>query len=305
MEKTENKLKKKSVDFFPYTNVIGLSRSILALGTLLTLLCNSKDVIVEKINGNHFVNPALNQITFINKFNFFVIFGIDNYEYTRIVAIIILAMVISGYFMKITSILHWWVTLSFFLFSTIIDGGDQITSILTLLLIPICLTDRRKNHWSKIEKYESSNNLIAIVAIYLIRVQVAVVYLWASMGKMMVEEWKNGTAIYYWVNHSFFGMPTYMSSFINYLLSNNFIVCSITYGVLILEILLFLGLTASVKYRKRILYIAILFHLSIIIFHGIFSFFFAMFGGLILFLYPTYININFKSWKKETLLLFT
>ena len=205
MKKIEIKLKELSLDYFPYTNVIGLSRSLIALGTLLTLLFNSNDVLLQKINSNEFINPFLNPIAPLNQYNFFVMFGIENFFITKIIAIIILCFVISGFFIKITAILHWWVTISFFLFSSVIDGGDQIASIITLFLIPICLTDKRKNHWLKVDKQASPLNIIGIFSVNLIRLQMAVVYLHASCGKFLVEEWYNGTALYYWFNHSFFG----------------------------------------------------------------------------------------------------
>jgi len=63
-------------------------------------------------------------------------------------AILVLLFVIIGYFQKIACLLHWWVSFSFLYSATIIDGGDQIASILTFLLIPICFLDNRKNHWN-------------------------------------------------------------------------------------------------------------------------------------------------------------
>lgn len=127
------------------------------------------------------------------------------------------------------------------------------------------------------------------------KITIAIIYFQAAIGKFFVPEWANGTAIYYWWNHSVFGMPLVFSETINHFLSNSFVVSFITYFVMIFEILLFLSLTASIKYRKRILLLGILFHLSIIVFHGIFSFFFSIVAGLIVYLFPTYENINFKK----------
>jgi antimicrobial peptide system SdpB family protein len=198
-----------------------------------------------------------------------------------------------------TSLLHWWISISFLYFSSIIDGGDQIAAILSFLLIPICLTDPRKNHWNSIIPYPSSKNIIAIFFIWIIRIQVAIIYYHAALGKFFVTEWVNGTATYYWFNHSVFGMPTKISIPMNSLLSNPIIVSLFTYGTIVLEMLLFLGLTASLKYRKRILYFAILFHFLIIIYHGIFSFFFSICAILVIYLYPTYQSLNFKLWFQK------
>lgn len=297
IESIESKLRVFAAKNSPYTNVVGLSRSLIALGTLLTLLLNSVDTIfVRKISGSLLMPPLQNDIA--NKINFFYLLGNNNLVLMKWCAIGVLIVVISGYFQKITSFIHWWISFSFLHSATIIDGGDQIASILTLLLIPICFFDNRKNHWhSKIEKFQLTN-IISICFIYIIRLQVAIIYFHAAVGKFENTEWVNGTALYYWLNHSLFGMPSYFS-FFNSFLSNPFFVSGLTYGVLILELLLFLGLFASIRYRKGILFVALCFHFSIILFHGIFSFFFSISAALILYLYPTYVNLELKWFQKK------
>lgn len=301
--KIENRIRIMTEKYSPFTNVIGLSRSLLALGLLLTMLSTDINTLVHKYKDGNLVNPLLNESVALNKYNFFILFGYDHLNLMKYLAIIILAIVISGFWFKITSFLHWWIAISFLYFSSIIDGGDQINAVISLMLIPILLFDKRKNHWEKINTEISIRGIIPIITIWIIRLQVALIYFQASVGKYFVPEWADGTAIYYWWNHTVFGMPIIISNYVNFALSNSFIVSFITYSVLILEILIFLGLTANLKYRKIILIIGIFFHLSIIIFHGIFSFFFSITACLILFLYPTYQNINFKKyllWLKKT-----
>lgn len=292
----ENNLKKLSVSKFPYTSVIGISRSLIALGTMLTLIFNSHSVIIQRGVGGKTFNPLLNHDEKLNQLNFFLLFGVENYNIAKILAILILALVISGFLIKISAILHWWVSISFFYSSSVIDGGDQIAIIITFLLLPLCLTDNRKNHWETIKPYFSVNNMFGLFSVFIIRLQVAIIYFHAAVGKFVVEEWANGTALYYWFNHSFFGAPDSFIPFLNLLLSIDWVVTFLTYGVLIFELLLFLALTASIKYRKTLLPFAILFHFFIIIFHGIFSFFFSIVGGLILFLLPISKPLNIKLW---------
>lgn len=125
-----------------------------------------------------------------------------------------------------------------------------------------------------------------------------VVILYILMLRLVNLKFQNGQMVqlYYWLNNSVFGITDFWKPILNLLLSNDIFVSLLTYGVLILETFLFLAFMASIKYRRRILPIAILFHFSIIIFHGIFSFFFSITACLILFLYPTYQNINFKKY---------
>lgn len=290
----ENNIKTFSTEKSPYTNVVGVSRSLIALGTLLTLLTNSINTIFVRKISDVYVIPLM-QDEFSSKINFFFLFGNENTVFMKWFAIASLILVISGYYQKISSLLHWWISFSFLHSSTIIDGGDQIASILTLLLIPICFFDNRKNHWDSKKTENRMTNLISICFLYIIRIQVAIIYLHASIGKFSHIEWADGTALYYWLNQSFFGLPSYLT-FLNYFLENHLFVTILTYGVLIFELMLFLGLFATIRYRKKILLAGLLFHFSIILFHGIFSFFFSISAALILYLYPTYENLDIKHF---------
>ena len=293
----ENKIRDFAMQNAPYSNVVGLARSILALGTLLTLLFNPiENILIKKNNGEFLLQEILTD-DIITKFNFYFIFNSENFSIAKWLSVAILILVISGYFQKITSILHWWICISFFHASAIIDGGDQIASNLTLLLIPICFFDNRKNHWHRRVERESIFNLISIFFLYLIQFQIAIVYFHAAVGKFSHTEWSNGTALYYWLNHSYFGVPEYLN-FINAFLANSYFVTFITYGTLLLELALFLALFAGKKYKKTLLFFAIFFHLFIILFMGIFSFFFSVTAGLILYLYPSNINIEKLCQKK-------
>ncbi|MGJ8745457.1 sporulation-delaying protein SdpB family protein [Polaribacter sp.] len=297
MNKLNKILENLTLKNFPYTNVIGLARSIIAFGTLMTLLFNSYAMLVYENSKYGAVK------TFGNfQFNFFTLFGQENFVIMKWLAIAILLVTISGFFIKITAILHWWISLSFLYFCSLgaVEGGDKIAANITFLLIPILLTDKRKNHWHYSTPYKSANTIFALFAVWAIRIQIAIVYFHTSIAKMFVQEWSDGTYLYYLFNSTIYGMPRWISPFMNVLLENSIALSLLTYGALLLEILLVLGLTASIKYRKIVLVFAILFHFSIIFFTGIFTFFFAISGGLILFLYPTFqtINFNLNRFKK-------
>ena len=88
-------------------------------------------------------------------------------------------------------------------------------------------------------------------------------------------------------------------------MSNKWVVSILTYSVLIGEITLFLCLTASKKVRKLVFPFAILFHLLIIIYNGIFSFFFSIAGGLIIYLLPINSSLNLKIWFQKKLNIYT
>jgi len=288
---------------YPYTNVIGLVRSMLALGLLLTLLfTNIHHLGIQNLDGE-FINSVLVQ----SEWNFFALFGVEHLALMKVVAILLLLLVISGYFPQLTCFVHWWIASSFMFFSSVIDGGDQIHNNITLILIPLCLTDPRINHWhTSREKRESVFNLLGVFAIWVIKFQVAIIYLQASVAKYSETEWANGTALYYWLNNSVFGSQPLVLDLIMPILQNGLLISIITYGVMGLELILFAALFMSYKKRMILLPIALGFHFFIIIFHGIFSFFFSIAAIALLYLLPPDYSIKFNfGWlvKKFTSLM--
>jgi len=80
-------------------------------------------------------------------------------------------------------------------------------------------------------------------------------------------------------------MPDFMHVLLYPILASPFGVLVITWGVIFLEILLFMAIIMEDKSKLLLFFFAIFFHLMIIVVHGLFSFFFAMAGGLLLYLW--------------------
>ena len=93
----------------PYTKVYGIGRTFIAFSTLTVFLFNDIDYLFNK----KAIDVISNSEFFHNKINFFGILGADNLIISKIIAIIILLVVISGYIPQITGILHFWITYSF------------------------------------------------------------------------------------------------------------------------------------------------------------------------------------------------
>jgi antimicrobial peptide system SdpB family protein len=273
----------------PWTNVYGAARSLLAVGTLLTLACNRSATLFITGSGMNF-DPPDSQY-FIQKIGFFCVFGPHHLEMARWVAVALLAVVASGWNPRLTGLIHWWIASSLQMSATLVDGGDAITANLTLLMLPLTLTDPRRSHWGSADVKDSHPSarlrlFFALIGYVLIRFQMAGVYFHASVAKFGVEEWADGTAIYYWAINPTFGYPDWLQPLTMRLLKDPVIVCCTTWGVMILEYLLGIGLFLPKRHWKWLLYGGITLHVGIIILHGLVSFGLAMIAGLILYLRP-------------------
>lgn len=274
-----------------YTNTYSVARALLAIGTLITLLFNNKYVLFPE-----HLYRSNELLYFVKDYNLFFIVGYENIWIAKSIAIVVLFSVIAGIYPRVTGILHWYISFCFLNASTLVDGGDQITAVIAFLLIPITLMDNRTNHWSKEVIKSKYKNFAAYCIFVVIELQMAIVYLQAGIEKpYKVSEWLDGTAFYYWANNNVFGSSDFVLSILNPILEIPFFVSLMTWGVVLFEISLFGMFFVDREKRKKFLKYALMFHIFIILFHGLISFFFAMAGGLIIYLLPKDKNITIPS----------
>ena len=299
----------KAAISFQWTNTYGIARSLLAAGLFLTLLFNNIELLVYPI-GKVDALQLSKSSPFFQNINLFKLFD-SNLQFASWIGMSLLFLVIVGWRPRITGIFHWWVTYSFATTAIVQDGGDQISQILTLLLIPVCLTDSRKWHWAKnikpVKFHQKIYSIIAWSTMLVIQLQVAIVYFHAAIAKLNVEEWVNGTSMFYWIQNPIFGIGNEFANFIIPLFANAAVVTFLTWGTLIFEVILFMGIVMRPEQKKVLMVLGIGFHFAIIILFGLVSFFFAMTAALILYLGPQkgfqIKNSVLIKWKKISLFL--
>ena len=289
----------------PWTNVYGLARTLLAGATLLTLLCNRADFLFRPLGVE--IAQEVHDIPLLG-ISLFTLLPGDRLEIARCLAIAILALVVVGWRPRITGLLHWWVTASFAVSSVIVEGGDQAAAILTLLLVPVTLTDGRRSHWSAPEPPDADRRpgvaaavatAVATSALALVRLQMAVIYFFACTAKLGVAEWANGTALYYWFLHPTFGVDGWRRALLLPILVDPVGVTLMTWGAMAIEALLFMGLLMERRFRPHLLVTGILFHAGIAAIHGLPTFGMIMIAGLVLYLVPTdrALTVRGPVWK--------
>lgn len=272
----------------PFTDVYGAARTLLALGTLGTLLFSHSTSLFRPAVGTP-VSPVCDGVATPA---LFCLAAPDHLEWGRWAAVAILALVASGWRPRITGPLHFYVAYSLNVTGLLVDGGDQVTAILALLLLPVTLADGRRWHWTASPRAAPGGGgsellrLVALSSLWMIRLQVAGIYFHAAVGKMPVPEWRNGTAVYYWFTDPAFGLPEYLRPLVMPLLTTAVGVAALTWGAIMLEVTLFTGLVMERRWRAPLLVAGLLFHLGIALVHGLPSFAFAMWGALVLFLRP-------------------
>lgn len=279
----------------PWTNVVGVARSLMAASTALTLAVNPTTTFFRPVAGLQ-SSPYCP----IDQTLFCVLSG--HLQLARWLAVAALVIVASGYRPRYTGLLHWWITLSFNLNAAMIEGGDGAAAILTFLLIPITLTDSRKWHWDaplqpKMTLGDDLARLVAMVSLIVIRVQVAGIYMHAAIGKFEVEEWANGTALYYWALSPIFGAYGFVATVLRPVVVNAFGVTVLTWSVLAIEYFLSAALLMPKRLWRVFLVLGIALHAGIILVHGLVTFSMVMFAALVLYLRPVENVFVFRRGK--------
>jgi len=282
----------KLLEVNPVNNVYGLARTILATGTFLTLIANSTETLF--MVSSELEGVGISKLVDYSLFNLLS----NHLGIAKIFSVAVLFFVIIGIYPRFTGLLHWYISFSFFSACSVIDGGDQANSVLALLLVPVTLMDNRKWHWqqSNDECVNISYNSTAWAFICLLRIQVSAIYLHAAVAKFKIDEWVNGTAIYYWFMHHYHGAADYLKPFVIIIVSNNFLVVLISWGTIVLELLLFSAILLGPKSLRRrlLLLLGLTFHFLIVVIHGLISFYFTMAAALLLYLsdYTTVYNFS-------------
>lgn len=268
----------------PWGSGLGLARTILAMGSIGTLILTPSRILLAPTADG--VRPPL--CAGLGDASLWCVTGGDHAGLAKIVAIVLLTVVASGWRPRFTGVVHWWVSWSMIISFSSQDGGDQVTAVITLLLVPVTLTDPRRWHWrpAPARPLISTARVIGYTGLLLIWLQVAGIYFVAAVAKFGVTEWADGTAMYYWFRNSTFHVPGYLQPVTDALVQNGAGVTALTYGSVAVELLLGLAILLPRRIKILMLPIGLLLHDSIALTMGLTSFDFAMSGALLLYLLP-------------------
>ncbi|WP_331254334.1 sporulation-delaying protein SdpB family protein [Streptomyces halstedii] len=270
----------------PWTNVYGLARTLLALGTLGTLAFSSTGTLFRPVatQGDYPI------CTGPMRAGVFCLAPENGLTATRWLCVLVLLVVASGWRPRWTALPHAWVSFSVFSGIAIADGGDQITVVLSSLLALTALGDPRRWHWQTLPEEAARSRrravLLGTTGLVLVRVQMSFLYFQSCVAKLPHAEWADGTAMWYWGHSLAFGAPGPLQPLVNPVLASPLGVALLTWVPLVIEIGLAASLLLAQRWRWRLFAAGVLFHLSIAVMMGLWSFALAMIGGLVVLCLP-------------------
>ena len=277
-----------------WSSGLGLARTLLALGTAATITVTDPSMLLSPL-ANGVTPPACTSITHAGVW----CLARDNLSIGRWMSVAILLVVASGWRPRITAIPHWWVSWSLMVNASVLDGGDQITAVLTLILIPISMTDPRRWHWQAPPEAAANpgvGHIVARTSLFLIQLQVCVLYFQSSVAKLGVPEWADGTAMFYWSRDPTFGSAPWLRPVTDLVTYSPVGVALASWGAIALEFCLAMAILLGQRVRRVLLPAGIVFHALIAIDMGLVTFFTAMTSALLLYLLPAGHQL---SWRRS------
>jgi antimicrobial peptide system SdpB family protein len=197
----------------------------------------------------------------------------------RVLALAVLLLVALGYRPRWTCVPHAYVTFSLSAAISLPDAGEQVIRILALLLIPICLADDRRWQWSRpVRPLPAAWRGRAYAAQLFVRLLGVTIYAQASLSKLAVPEWRNGTAGYYWLVDAHYGSAFAIRPPIGTILGSPVGVSIVTWGALAVELTLALCLLGPWRARRAGWALAVGMHGSIALLMGFTTFAMTMAG---------------------------
>ncbi|MFI0719536.1 sporulation-delaying protein SdpB family protein [Streptomyces sp. NPDC021224] len=270
----------------PWTSVYGLTRTLLATGTMGTLAFSSTGTLFRPVatQGNYPICKGAVRA------GLFCVAPDGHLTATRWLCVLVLVAVACGRRPRWTALPHAWVSFSVFTETAIPDGGDQITAVLSLLLALTALGDPRRWHWERLRDGAAARHrravLLGATGLVLARIQMSFLYFQSSVAKLPHAEWADGTAMWYWGHSLAFGAPGPLQPLVYPVLASPTGVALLIWTPLVIEIGLAASLLLAQRWRWRVFAAGVLFHLSIAVMMGLWSFALAMIGGLVVLCFP-------------------
>lgn len=199
-----------------------------------------------------------------------------------VVVLAILGAVCLGLAPLCTGVLHAWASFSIATGIGLPDGGEHVAQVVTLLIVVLLVPDVRRVAW-RWGPDAGPQMLVGIsmAAWWFLRLQMAGIYLHSAIAKLGVENWVNGSAMYYIVRDPSFGAVGPAGDLMRWLTNRPLGVATVTWGSIAVEIAIAILLLHRGRARALALGLAVALHAAIIVTIGLWSFGLVMIGAML------------------------
>jgi antimicrobial peptide system SdpB family protein len=260
-------------------SAIAVGRSLLALGQLVTLSAASGPVLFARTPQAPDIHcSGLRSASLWCQLGT----GPSALLTGQVIAGAVLAAVLAGYRPRWTCVPHCYVAFSLHASLAFPNGGEYAAQIATLLLVPICLGDRRTWQWEAPGPVLPGWRGAAQAAHLAIRCQLLIVYFWAATAKLEHPSWRHGTALRAIADDPLYGAAPWLRQLLRVPLASGPFVAALGWAVMATELAIAGSMLGRVRVRRYGLAAAVALHLGIAVSMGLPSFSVVMIGFVVL-----------------------
>lgn len=269
----------------PFGTSLALGRSLLALGTVLTLSFSPAATFFHSSAPD---TSAAVQCMGIARMGLFCLVPEALLDPTRFVLIALCVPALIGFIPALAAPLYFYAAFSLSNNSLGIEGGDQLSTNFAAVLVAICLFDRRIWAWRpRSSGRRQLAHVVPNILMIALLVQMAFLYFEAAMVKASHPLWSEGSALWFWTQQSGFGVREEVQPLLLTVLSVAWISQSVTWGVVVLEGSMAVGIVfaRSRNLRFSFIVLGVIFHSVIALLMGLVTFGIAMTACLVIVLW--------------------
>lgn len=262
---------------------MGIGRTVVALGQLSVFVFAEPLSLFVPVAGSSFEDSCS---TWYGQFSYFCFLpSVDVACWLSVLGLVIVA---SGFLPTITCVIHAYASVSFVAVLTLPDGGDLIASAISLLLVPLLITDTRLSVWKPSSGGGGGiRQGIQVGSQFGLRIQVAFIYFNSATAKFAVEPWANGSEMYYVVRQEMFGASGWLGELSRWATSFPLVTLGMSWGAIGIELcIVVLCFSKKKKAAIAAISLTLFLHVGIGLLIGINSFAMNMVGAVVLAVYP-------------------
>ncbi|MDV6261947.1 sporulation-delaying protein SdpB family protein [Rhodococcoides yunnanense] len=262
------------------SRMLGIGRTIIAIGQLSVLVFTPQSYLFVPLAGMP-QSPQCDT-TGSSLLAYCMFGGLAKNTVAMVIGAILVAVII-GVLPRVTGVLHYWASVSMGTAFALPDGGEQAAQVATFFLMFALVNDNRIWHWQLRGAPDSAGVFqgIAWAAGWALRLQMAYIYLNASISKIAVSDWSDGTAVYYVVRGESFGVGNFLQSTILAITAVPLLALIASWGTIAIEAATAVLILGRGRVRLVGLLLSIFLHIAFIAAIGLWSFALIMVGLMV------------------------
>lgn len=279
MSSVTDRLSAAVSQFDPTAMSVQVGRAVIALAQLSVLTLTPWERLTPQILGQ----PQAPFCQGLGRISLFCMVPPTHVIWALVASSIVLLLVIAGILPRYVGLAHVWVSFSIALSLGLADGGEQVAQVCTVLLAVVVLADGRLCAWIPQQRdLKPVLRGVAFAAWWMLRLQLVGIYAQSGLAKLGVEDWLNGSAMYYIVRDPSFGASGPVGYVMREVTSLPVGVAALTWGSIVLELLIAVLLLRGPRHRGIALAMSVALHVSILVSIGLWSFALIMIGAMII-----------------------